>query len=245
MADPQNGLWLLPSRRRPKNLMRFCHALKKTGTSTPGVILLEISDYADRYTEYDEVELPEGWRFIALEGDSQGDKIRQFFAKETWEWESGDWFGLIGDDQVVITEQWDLKLIEGLKGWNLVSCDDGGWQSKERGGRIAGTMLWSGDLARAVGYLFPPNLHHVYLDDIWEELGRETGCWKFERDARLDVLIEHHHYTRGMSEKDDTYSRAYDHFASTDYPPWTQWRSNEKDHAAARIRELMRQCGAS
>lgn len=236
-VTPSNGVYLLPSRRRPTNLSRFCEALNRAKTSTPGLILIQEDEFKDPALAeaYAALPLPESWSIRPTQGDSQGDKLREVQHL----YHSGEWVGLIGDDQVVETEHWDLKLIEWLKGWNLVSCFDDDWQVHQRGGRIAGTMLWSGELFRAVGYIFPPSMHHVYLDDIWEELGRQSGCWSFQDHVRPDVLISHFHYTRGMSEKDETYTLAYDHYGQTDYGPWLDWRSNELPAAVTRVMELI------
>lgn len=243
-ADPNNGYWLLPSRRRPHNLDRFCKALLATQTSTPGLILIkkEEFDNPDLARGYAALNLPDKWRIVQTEGDSQGDKLREVAD----EYMNCDWAGLIGDDQVVQTEQWDLKIIEWLKGWNLVTCYDDGWQIHKRGpngilgtdGRMCGTICLSGDLLRTVGYIFPPQIHHVYLDDIWEEIAVNTDCWNFASHARSDVVIAHLHQDRGMAPNDDTYNRAYSHFAQLDFEPWQEWRRSEGKEVIKRVSEL-------
>lgn len=250
MADPQNGFWLLPSRRRPGNLRQFCDALKNTNTSTAGLILIQRDEFEDMdlAVQYHALELPEKWQIVKTRGESQGDKLRDTVSM----YHHCDWVGLIGDDQTPLTKNWDLKIIEWVRGWNLVTCHDDGWQIHEKGpngilttpGRICGAPCWSGDLYREVGYIFPPGMHHVYLDDIWEELGKHSGCWNFAQHSRPDVVIAHKHYQRDQVAKDQTYHQAYDYYGSIDFPLWYHWRQQELPNAVERARALKRRCGA-
>ena len=205
-------------------------------TTTPGLIIIKAEEFNDPALAkgYAELELPDKWELVKTDGDSQGDKLREIAQR----YMDKDWAGLLGDDQVVQTEHWDLKLIEWLKGWNLVSCYDDGWQINERGGRIAGTILYSGELLRTIGYIYPPGMHHVYLDDILEDLGQHSGCWSFKEHACPDVTIAHLHVDRGMGERDETYDMAYGKYASEDHPVWHAWRTVERERVINQIREL-------
>lgn len=250
-TDPANGMWLLPSRRRPKNLKRFCNALHETKTSTKGLVLIQASEFQDESLnfQYGNILWPEGWQVVRTQGESQGDKIREVQSRY-W---GGDWVGLIGDDQVVKTEHWDLKIIEWLKGWNLVTCRDDGWQVNERGpngilqetGRFCGAPCWSGELVRTVGYIFPNGMHHLYLDDCWEEMGIHTGCWNFKEHSRPDVVIDHIHFQRGQVDRDETYHMAYSVYGAMDRPLWDQWRSHGIWHDIELIKKLKEQIEAA
>ena len=63
----------------------------------------------------------------------------------------------------------------------------------------------SGDLVRAVGYIFPPGLHHLFVDDVWEGIGRATACWRYDGD----VMVRHRHVMSGAAPADDTHRAAY------------------------------------
>jgi hypothetical protein len=232
-----NGMWLVPSRKRPHNLKRFFAALQETRTSTVGYVLVNESEFEDATwrAEYLRLAPPPNWSFVLTRGDSQGDKLRE--VEDLYR--RADWIGLLGDDQVPLTSEWDRKLLARVLGWNLVSCYDDNWQINERGGRIAGTILWSGDLYRAIGYLFPPGMHHVYIDDYLEELGQLSGCWSFAEQAVADVVIAHLHYTRKMSDYDETYKRAYETYGDSDNSTWQQWRANELGAAVERVKTLI------
>jgi hypothetical protein len=58
---------------------------------------------------------------------------------------------------------------------------------------------------RAVGYIFPPGLHHLYVDDVWEAIGRESGYWTTD----MDVMVRHRHVLKGDAAADETHKKVY------------------------------------
>jgi hypothetical protein len=190
-------MWLLPSRRRVANLQRFFAAYHTTGGSTLGMVLVDVADYADNCAAYDALELPLGWFIHYTHGETQGEKI-------TMVWEQivdCAWLGLIGDDCVPETPGWDKRLVDRLDGSNFVACNDG-WQAPNR---IGNCWVISGPLVRAIGYIFPPGLHHLYVDDVWETIGREAGCSTMD----MGVMVRHRHVLKGDAPADETHEKVY------------------------------------
>jgi hypothetical protein len=231
-------MWLLPSRRRPANLARFFAACKATGTTTPGMVLIDRGDLAE--SDYSDVELPPGWFIRATDGVTQGDKIR-----EVWdEIKDCAWLGLIGDDNIPETPQWDRILIEQLASAGIISCNDG-WLAPKR---VANCWIMAGPVIRAVGYIFPPGMHHLFVDDVWEMLGRNTGAW----ECRMDVMVRHAHIMKGEAATDETHRAAYGEGFSAAHPGpdraaglwagdetvYRAWRMKDFARAADAIREL-------
>lgn len=240
IADPAKGFWLLPSRKRPHNLKRIFASMMEAKIETAGLVLIQKDDLDGLKTQYDTVILPPRWQIIETAGESQGDKLRETVDL----YKDSDWIGLIGDDQVIKTEHWDLKLISCVRGWNVVSCADN-WivnaPTKHWGnGRFCGSPVFSGELFRTLGWIFLPGIHHVYVDDVVEELGSMTGFWY----RNLDVVVDHIHFQNGLAEKDETYSRAYDHYCPGDTQRWNDWRnSGDAKRDAEKIKTLMRRFG--
>lgn len=233
-ADPQRGVWLVPSRGRPKNAARFMAALEASGCSTPGWLITQQDDTPN----YQDMVLHPKWRIMSMRSDSQGDKLR-----ELWDqFRDCEWVGLLGDDQVPTTMHWDTRLISELRGWNLVSCNDD-WAIRgdalHQYERIAGTILMSGPLLRAVGYLFPPGMNHTCLDDVYESLDMAEPI----RTTVRDVTIQHVHFanTPGLG-MDETYTKGYVHYGPVDQGLYYNWRDcGEMDRAAGRVRALKEQ----
>ncbi len=196
-------MWLLPSLRRPANLARFFAACNVTGTSTPGMVIVDRNDWNDHENHkgnlnaYECLNEPPGWFIRIVDGVTQGDKIR-----EVWdEVKDCAWIGLIGDDCIPETPNWDRLLVSELATAGIVSCNDG-WQAPQR---IANCWIIAGPLVRAVGYIFPGDLDHLFVDDIWEALGSATGAWQ----CRMDVMVRHAHVMKGETEPDETHRAAY------------------------------------
>lgn len=217
--------WLLPTKGRPENLKRFMRAAREMGTSTPGIVLVN----ADDKTDYREAMAlaPDGWLlYVVPAAKTYGDALR-------WVWDAVKdlpWVGLVSDDLVPCTPNWDKHLLQSLTGWNFVSSNDG-WQAPRR---MHGAVAWSGELLRAVGWLFPEGLTHVFHDDMWETIGRETGCWQ----VRMEVMVKHLHESLGgtIGPTMDTQSVLWLGDAAR-YETWTL--GGEKDVAIAAVKALM------
>lgn len=219
-------MWLLPSRRRPEKLARFFDACRKTNTSTPGIVLVDFSDYADNKTAYDNLDIIPRWKLLVTEGESCGDKNREVLPILINE----EWVGLLGDDNIPEMPEWDTKLVSELKGWNVVSSNDG-WQAPKR---MHGAIAISGPLLRAIGYIYPGKLQHIFVDDVWEILGRESRCWQ----VCMDIMVRHDHVFTGV-KPDDTHRKGYG-FWYSDEPIFREWLANEKDNCLDRIADLGR-----
>lgn len=226
-------MWLLPSLRRPASLARFFAAYRTTGGSTPGVVIVDVEDYRDNRAAYDDVErsIPAGWHVHVTKGVTQGDKVREIWDQVM----SCSWLGLIGDDCVPETVGWDRRLVAGLDRNLIVSCDDA-WQAPRR---VANCWVVSGDLVRSVGYLFPPGLHHLFVDDVWETIGREGACWHCD----MSVRVAHRSVLRGDGPIDDTHRAAYgDGFLDGNGPDRRNglWAGDELAFSRWRTRENVR-----
>jgi hypothetical protein len=231
-------MWLLPSKGRPASLKRFFEAFRATGGSTPGLVLVGRADYEEHRAAYNAIaaDLPPGWFLKVTELESQGDKVR-----EVWD-EVRDcaWLGLIGDDCVPETLGWDRWLTAALAEASIVSCNDG-WQAPCR---VANCWIVAGEMLRAIGYFFPPGLHHLFIDDLWEAIGGATG-----RRCLMDVMVRHRHVMRGEAPRDATHRAAYgDGFTAAQPGPDRAhglWAHDEAVFAAWRAAEMPRAIAAA
>lgn len=226
-------MWLLPSRRRPQNLQRFAKAAIDAQTSTPGLILVDVEDMADNGGHYTSIarDLPDNWDFAICPYESMGEKVE--WARSTLQSVDKPWdfIGLLGDDNVPVTPRWDAHCVATIRGYNFVSTDDG-WQAPRR---AAGATIWSKELVALTGYIFPPGLKHLYIDDIWETIGRLADNWHI----LMDVLVEHRHVNRGMAASDETHTIAYseERWAS-DREVYMEWRRCHMMRVVDNIRML-------
>jgi hypothetical protein len=231
------GIWLLPTRGRIANLRRFLSAAREMGFSTAGWVLVNAEELeADRFNYEKALALaPPGWSLKPVTAACYGDALRFVWP----EVKDMDWIGLVSDDLVPSTGNWDSALQKHVQGWNVVSSNDG-WQSQTGNiaqDRLHGAIVWSGPLARAVGWIFPDGLTHIFHDDTWEAMGRETGCWQ----VRPDIMCKHlHESLEGkVGPGTDPNSDLWKH----DQAWFENWVRADKDECVGRIRALMESHG--
>lgn len=228
--DPKNGLWLLPS-NRPEELKKFFAAAVAMGMTTRGYVCIADNSEADNYLE----AIPEGWMPLftnekgfaaALQGslENMGD----------WPSKHCEWIGVLSDDLVPETPNWDTKLISRLNGWNAVASNDGCYAPKS----IKGAICFSTALLDAVGYLAPPGLQHFGFDNTWLALGAATNCLEFA----LDVMVRHpnrQNFLMGPNEHD----ARLETFRKEDDDTFQQWKRERMPFDVKAIGELMKQQG--
>lgn len=218
-------MWLLPTRCRIGNLKRFFRGCRETGLTTPGMVLVNEDELAASGMAYApaNLDLPKDWIVRGVKADCFHDAVRAV-------WDDVKvlpWIGLLQDDLLPITSNWDGLLVKSLNGWNLASASDG------RGsGRMHGAIAWSGELARTMGWITPPGFRHLFVDDVWETLGRETSCWTF----REDVITHHLNQTYGAAP-DETAIRIRSHHEH-DEAIFKTWLASDKDECVRKIVDL-------
>jgi hypothetical protein len=78
-----------------------------------------------------------------------------------------------------------------------------------QGANLPTAVFMTSDIIRALGWMVPPSLQHLYVDDSWRDLGRSAACLQY----LPDVVIEHVHPFalgadhRPKAELDDGYRR--------------------------------------
>lgn len=196
-------MWLVPSRRRVAKLRNFCNSAVSAKTSTPALILVDETDWAENASEYQAIEqyhFPTGadWKFHVTKAVGMGPKVR-----EVWPLiKDRAWVGILNDDHYIVTAEWDTKLINQLTGHNFITCNDR-WNAPKR---AAGATIFSMQLMEAFGFpMFPPGIDHLGIDDVFETIGRNCGCWEVD----MKVVVEHHHAFKNPDMMDDTHRAIY------------------------------------
>src|SRR3990167_702557 len=114
---------LLPTLNRVTKLTQFLKSAIDTGTTLPGLILVDKDDLEKNKSDYEligETTMPMGWRYEVTEGVTMGDKVRNAWpiVKDC------KWVMLTNDDHFCVTPGWDKLLISKLDGKNFVSAND-------------------------------------------------------------------------------------------------------------------------
>ncbi|MDM4722761.1 hypothetical protein QTQ03_25345 [Micromonospora sp. WMMA1363] len=111
--------------------------------------------------------------------------------------------GFQGDDHRPRTKGWDQAYLDALRelGTGIVYGDD-----RYQGERLPTQCAMTADIIRALGYMAPPSLTHMYVDNFWLGLGRAAGCIRY----LPDVVVEHMHPYAGKADMDAGYERVND-----------------------------------
>lgn len=227
----QSGLWLLPSRRRPESLINFFAAATATGMKTGGLILIHEDEMDEMQERYLEIKLPPGWSWWTTKGEGYAAKCQEVIADE--QTKDYDWIGILADDLQPETPDWDGRLIARIDGTNLVAANDG-WQSPKR---MNGAHVFSRPLLDAIGYFSPPGMAHLFVDDIWETLGSDTGCITWE----MGVMVRHRHASM-TGNKDSTVAKVKS-FWPNDEAVFRTWRDGDRKRCGEAIFALAERSG--
>lgn len=189
-----DGLWLVPSYRRPQRLAKLLASIKAHGAKTKGLVLLSADDASD----YSNLDVPEGWGAVKLQVESAGRNavLNQYFR----DFPNMAWYGLLEDDQVVETDGWDEKLVGACPAFGFSTANDK-WLAPQR---ARGAKVLDGDLVRAMGCLAPEGTKHGFLHEMHEDIGANFKCWQYASD----VVIAEEHPNNGKATADEVYQRS-------------------------------------
>jgi hypothetical protein len=150
-------------------------------------------------SEYLALEYPANCRVVLTDGVKMGEKIR-----EVWEQIVDlDFVIILNDDHIPRTKHWDQAVISQLNGTNVVFTNDGPAPDKPWvfPNRICGAIAFSGKVLRALGYMFPPGINHLYTDDAWGYLFQRAQC----AQGLPDVCVEHAHGYKDPANQDNVF----------------------------------------
>ena len=227
--NADNGYWILPSRRRPTQLRDFFAAYEKTKATTRFLVLVDKTDFELWSGDILSRIIPAEIDFVCLPDEScdcQGNKFRWLQNSEYWK--TSQWFGWMTDDQIPETDLWDVKTLEHLTDDTFISGNDK-WQPN----RLVGAAAFSKKLLDCFGGFYVNDFKHSWADQVFEEIGRDTGCWK----RLADVYVLHNHHAKGESEYDSTY-QCNDSFLAHDQMEWKKWLINDYARVKRNVMKL-------
>lgn len=144
-----------------------------------------------------------------------------------------EFIGFMGDDHRPRSLRWDNTLMHAMVDHNaLIGYGDDLVQRAA----LPTSVLMRVSVVRALGYMAPPCLRHLYVDNYWRDLGKAVG--RLHYTAR--VVIAHEHPITGKVEWDEGYRRVNDGLMySQDHAAYWEFIAQGGIEAdAAKIRNL-------
>lgn len=190
---------LLPTRGRPHNLNRFLEAVGATADDWHLYLRLDYDD--PEAPAYDKVlENLTRSRVTVVHGERVGfgPSLNQLAARA--EGDGVSHLGMFGDDVVPETPGWDTALVEALGDDLGVAYGDDGLRDKHQRD-LPTHYVTQTEVYRLLGYLAPPTIRHLFLDNVARDVGRYLKNFVY-----VPVKISHlHPWAEGEHLHDQTY----------------------------------------
>lgn len=191
---------IVPSRGRPENIKRLIKAFAETITiGTKLIVVVDIDDpVAVDYMKV--MDAANEWSFASLYVQSAASSLGPILNYTANQYAPfANFIGFMGDDHLPRTVGWDGRLCARLGAKAGVAYGNDLFQ----GENLPTAVVLSARIIGALGYMVPPLLRHMYLDNFWKQLGEDLDHLVY----MPDVIIEHIHPFAGKAEMDDGYKR--------------------------------------
>ena len=222
-------LVIVPSRGRPDNIKALYEAFRETSTGSDTYLVVAVDEDDPKLDEY--LALADSPYPPAYACTQVGPRLRlggtlnktAAFAIEHDLLGSHNLIGFMGDDHRPRTRGWDVEIMQAHRvfGDGVVYGND-----LIQGQNLPTAAFISTWIIRTLGYMVPPRLIHLYIDNAWKSIGEGMGRLTY----LPDVIIEHMHPIAGKAEWDAGYNEAnsadinqtdhdtYDHWVATGLP---------------------------
>lgn len=192
MTSPM--LVIVPTRGRPQNAARLAKAFEETESLNAELVF--VADHDDPELIAYHTAAP---RLLVYRGETGKGLVPAL------NWAAGlytdlyDHLGFMGDDHRPRTVGWDAHVLGALDTHQprVVYGND-----LLQGEALPTAAFMPSRLVRALGFMAPPVLRHLYVDNFWLELGRSLGGLRY----LPGVVIEHIHPAAGKAPMDERYA---------------------------------------
>lgn len=217
---------LLPTRGRPANLHRFIEATVMTGVDWHLYIRLDYDD--PEGLEYDRVlERWEHYRdqLTVISGARVrfGPSLNEL--AERADRDGMSHLGMFGDDVMPVSHGWDAALVDALGDSLGVAYGDDGLR-KMHAPDLPTHYVTQTEVYRRLGYLAPPGIYHLFLDNVARDIGRALKNFVF-----VPVKVLHlHPWIQGEHLHDPTYAEGGRNaeIRAADRKTYAKWAGNRE-----------------
>ena len=190
-------LVIVPSRGRPANITALIESWKQTRTYASLLVVIDHDDdtLANYYTAV--ANAPDWVTLTVTERKRLGPTLNEYALNNV---QGYDIIGFMGDDHRPRTHGWDQRFAASIATVGGIGIAYG--NDLIQGVNLPTAVWMSSCIIETIGYMVPPGMIHLYLDDFWKALGL-----RLQRLTYLnDVVIEHMHPVAGKAEWDDRYA---------------------------------------
>jgi hypothetical protein len=223
---------LVPTRGRPQNAARLQQAFRNTESLNSTLVFVVDHDDPELEGYWERAGVGEIDHLTVYEGEGGRGMVASLNAAAHRLAGEYDALGFMGDDHLPRTAGWDAHVLGALSSpWPRVVYGNDLFQ----GERLPTAAFLPSRVVRALGYMAPPMLRHLYVDNFWLDLGQQLGGLTY----LPDVVIEHVHPAAGKTAMDERYAAVNAPEADVaDRLAWMGFRDSDAFDAALRaVRE--------
>lgn len=191
----KNILLIVPTRERPHKVQEFYNCFIENSDITDLCFAID----ADDNSKYPELNHPKVFFDKNININKQyglGPPLNIVAKKYC---NNYDYIGFAGDDNRIRTNQWDIKLIQRISDIRYVIASG---SDLFRHDKLPTWVVIDSAIIKILGFMSPPTIQHLYIDNFWKDLGEKLNTFKYYDD----IVIEHMHYSNNKSTKDKIYS---------------------------------------
>lgn len=186
---------IIPTRGRSVNAFEVIEAFQQTRSCGPTKLIFGVDDDDPELEKYKDVEMvaPEWVSFEYGPRLRMGGTLNKLAVKYAKEYEI---IGFMGDDHRPRTHGWDASFVSQMVETSIQYGND-----LIQGPNLPTAVFMTSDIINTLGYMVPPTMTHLFLDNFWLTLGKRLSRLTY----RPDIIIEHCHPVGGKVQWDDGY----------------------------------------
>lgn len=211
-------MWLIPTRHRPHMMRALIEAMRATELPSDVAVMIDCCD------GYEQIDWPDGWKVHRsdehLEMSRSLNALFEAYPEEPW-------YGLVCDHARPESSEWSSALVESAGSWGIATSVGRNGRPNKRTGkeRFGAATVWGGDLVREVGWVWLPDVVHLYGDDAWEDIAHGLNALvRDERSVVRNLLIVHGTMPRDSNHERLWRGQSYVRRDRDGYEKWQQER---------------------
>jgi hypothetical protein len=225
---------VVPSRGRPEAVAELALACKQTCTAGTRLLVV-VDDNDETMSSYDALHGGSGPYDFDLGSFGRGNgHVAAINRGALWAMDTYKPFaiGKLDDDHRPRSVGWDTSLIAALRqmGTGIAYGND-----LFQGAVLPTAPVMTADIVAALGYMGPPSLRHLMVDNFWRDLGDEAGCLRY----LPGVVVEHMHPLSGKVAWTEGHQRVNAPAAyERDSAAYAAYRAEQFEADVAKVRAL-------
>lgn len=194
ISSEMRMLTIVPTRGRNTNAIRLFDAINATADFTELVFAIDADDVKTYNGLMTEINHTNNIKVVIANCMGMNATLNHW---ANWYAPDYDFITFMGDDHLPKTGGWDTHLANAIGNKPGVAYGNDLLQ----GENLPTAVTISAGIVEALGWMAPPPLKHLFMDNFWLALGQSLGNIHY----LPDVIIEHLHYTNGKAQTDEGY----------------------------------------